>query len=199
MRSPSSASSTVSSLWPGGPAPFGTIEFGFNYHPGGSMMAASSAPFQGLYMGTFAGYAFGAPNQFELGVQVGFNHSLGRFVVGTEVATYYSLGSGPFINAELNARLGANFGNCPLSLPMARPASARSLPPHIGVRAAVSSLRSAAATYRCSPRPKPCSRLAAVATSQRASTPASTSLPVTRTTESEATLAPLRRGLFSWR
>lgn len=92
-------------------APIATFaSIGVNYHPGGSTMTASSGGFGGLYMGTFAGYDIG-PNLAEFGVQVGFNHVMGRFVAGAEVETYYPFTGGAILAASLNARLGATFGN----------------------------------------------------------------------------------------
>jgi opacity protein-like surface antigen len=96
----------------GGALPFTTFEVGINHHPDGSMMMASSGgAFSGLYFGAFGGYFIG-PNLAEAGVQFGFNHMLGnRFVVGTEIETYYSFIGAAFVSASLNARLGAAFGN----------------------------------------------------------------------------------------
>ena len=97
----------------GGLVPLGysNFELGINYHPGGSAMMASSGGFNGVYFGAFGGYFVG-PAFAEAGVQFGFNHTLGnRFVAGTEIETYYSPGTGAFVSASLNGRLGATFGN----------------------------------------------------------------------------------------
>ncbi len=94
------------------PVPFTNFELGINHHPGGSaMMASSGGPFSGVYFGAFGGYFIG-PNIAEAGVQFGFNHMLGnRFVVGTEIETYYAFVGAAIVSASLNGRLGAVFGN----------------------------------------------------------------------------------------
>jgi len=93
------------------PTSFSSFEAGFNYHPGGSAMMASSDGFGGVYFGALGGYFLG-PNVAEAGVQFGYNHMLGnRFMAGAEVETYYSFGTGAFVSASLNGRVGATFGN----------------------------------------------------------------------------------------
>jgi outer membrane immunogenic protein len=104
----------VKKVWAiaGGLVPYGgTFEAGVNFHPGGSMMMASSGGFGGLYFGTFGGYELG-PNYGEFGVQFGFNHEMGsRFIVGAEVETYHPAIPVAYVSASLNGRAGVTFGN----------------------------------------------------------------------------------------
>ena len=81
-----------------------TYATGLNFHPGGSMMAASDG-FQGLYFGTFGGFTTGF-SLGEFGVQFGYNVARGNFVGGVEVETSYAFIGGALTNASLNARLG---------------------------------------------------------------------------------------------
>lgn len=87
------------------------ITGGFNYHPGGDMMAsAGPADWSGLYFGALGGWSstFGLG---EAGVQVGYNFDMGGFVAGLEVETTHPLVGGALINASLNGRLGYAFGD----------------------------------------------------------------------------------------
>jgi hypothetical protein len=93
-----------------------TVRGGLNYYADGDNAGPGGAfDWGGLYFGAHGGRVTGnvmpAAGPWLGGIQVGYNLGGAGFVGGAEVETSYTFGNNAWINAALNGRGGAAFGN----------------------------------------------------------------------------------------